>query len=101
LSVSSGPITPRRFQEADGVGDWRVVADGACVLFRTESFAAGVALVDAIGRLAAAADRQPDDPQGRGPSLWFQEMDGPRPPWWTLADAEGNEADVATWAGRD
>jgi 4a-hydroxytetrahydrobiopterin dehydratase len=218
LSVSSGPITPRQFQEADGVGDWRVVADGACVLFRTGSFAAGVALVDVIGRLAAAADRQPDvdlrdqgvtvrlpmtevglggrdvelarrisaaarelgvpadpaaaqtvqltidalvgaevmpfwravlgyqevgdedlvDPQGRGPSLWFQDMDGPRPQrnrihvdvwvphdqaqarvaaalaaggrlvtdehapsWWTLADAEGNEVDVATWAGRD
>jgi 4a-hydroxytetrahydrobiopterin dehydratase len=23
------------------------------------------------------------------------------PAWWTLADAEGNEADVATWLGRD
>jgi 4a-hydroxytetrahydrobiopterin dehydratase len=23
------------------------------------------------------------------------------PAWWTLADAEGNEADVATAAGRD
>lgn len=23
------------------------------------------------------------------------------PAWWTLADAEGNEVDVATWAGRD
>jgi len=23
------------------------------------------------------------------------------PAWWTLADAEGNEADVATWIGRD
>jgi 4a-hydroxytetrahydrobiopterin dehydratase len=23
------------------------------------------------------------------------------PTWWTLADAEGNEADVATWMGRD
>jgi len=23
------------------------------------------------------------------------------PEWWTLADAEGNEADVATWMGRD
>jgi 4a-hydroxytetrahydrobiopterin dehydratase len=78
------------------------------------------------------------DPRGRGPSFWFQQMDGPRPQrnrvhidvwvphdqaearvaaaiaagghlvtdehapeWWTLADAEGNEADVATWMGRD
>ena len=78
------------------------------------------------------------DPHGIGPSLWFQEMDAPRPQrnrihldisvphdqaearvaaalaaggrivsdahapqWWTLADAEGNEADVATWLGRE
>lgn len=78
------------------------------------------------------------DPRGRGPSIWFQEMDAPRPQrnrihvdvsvphdqaearvaaalesgghlvtdefapaWWTLADAEGNEVDVATWMGRD
>jgi len=78
------------------------------------------------------------DPHGRGPSVWFQQMDAPRPQrnrihvdlsvphdqaearivaalaacgrlvsdryapaWWTLADAEGNEVDVATWMGRD
>jgi len=78
------------------------------------------------------------DPHSRGASLWFQQMDAPRPQrnrihidvwvphdqaearvaaaiaaggrlvtdehapsWWTLADAEGNEADVATWMGRD
>jgi 4a-hydroxytetrahydrobiopterin dehydratase len=23
------------------------------------------------------------------------------PEWWVLADAEGNEADVCTWMGRD
>jgi 4a-hydroxytetrahydrobiopterin dehydratase len=78
------------------------------------------------------------DPRRRGASLWFQQMDAPRPQrnrmhidvwvphdqaearvaaavaaggrvvnddhapaWWTLADAEGNEADVATASGRD
>jgi 4a-hydroxytetrahydrobiopterin dehydratase len=78
------------------------------------------------------------DPHGRGPSIWFQQMDAPRPQrnrihidisvphnqaeariaaaiaaggrlvsdtyapaWWTLADPEGNEVDVATWMGRD
>jgi 4a-hydroxytetrahydrobiopterin dehydratase len=78
------------------------------------------------------------DPRGRGPSIWFQPMDAPRPQrnrihvdvavphdqaearvaaaiaaggrlvtdewapaWWTLADAEGNEVDVATWRGRE
>lgn len=76
------------------------------------------------------------DPDGRGPSLWFQQMDAPRPQrnrihldvwvphdqaearvaaaiaaggrlvtdahapaWWTLADAEGNEADVCSFRG--
>ena len=212
-------ITPGRFHEAVGVEDWRVLFDGACAHFRTGSFAAGVALVDAIGRLADAANHHPDvdlryegvtvrlmthdvdglserdvelarqismaareigvaadpaavqdvqvaidalvgsevmpfwravlayrdtgeedhllDPRSRGPSFYFQEMDAPRPQrnrihvdisvphdqaeariaaaiaagghlvtdehapaWWTLADAEGNEADVATWMGR-
>ena len=78
------------------------------------------------------------DPRGRGPSMWFQQVEAPRqqrnrvhldvsvphdqaearvaaaiaaggrlvndqhaPAWWTLADAEGNEVDVATWMGRD
>jgi 4a-hydroxytetrahydrobiopterin dehydratase len=77
------------------------------------------------------------DPLRRGPMLWFQDMDAPRPQrnrlhldvsvphdqararvaaalaaggrlvddshapsWWVLADAEGNEARVATWVGR-
>ena len=78
------------------------------------------------------------DPRRRGPSIWFQRMDAPRPQrnrihvdlwvpydqaearvaaaiaagghlvsdahapeWWTLADAEGNEVDIATIMGRD
>jgi 4a-hydroxytetrahydrobiopterin dehydratase len=212
-------ITPLQFHETVGVEDWRVLFEGACAHFRTGSFAAGVALVDAIAGLADAANHHPDvdlryegvtvrlrthdidglserdvelaqqisavardldvpadpaavqtvqvaidalvgtevmpfwrallgyqqegpedlvDPHGRGPSFWFQEMDSPRPQrnrihvdvsvphdqaearvaaaiaagghlvtdqhapaWWTLTDAEGNEADVATWLGRD
>ena len=191
---------------------------GACAHFRAGSFGAGVALVDAIGRLADAAHHRPAvdlrnegvtvrlrthdvgglngrdvelarrisaarelglpadpsavqsvqvtidalvgskvmpfwravlgyqevgdedlvDPHRRGPSFWFQQMDAPRPQrnrihvdiavphdeaesriaaaiaagghlvtdryapaWWVLADAEGNEACVATWMGRD
>jgi len=212
-------ISPRQFHAAVGVEDWRVLFGGACAHFRTGSFAAGVALVDAIGRLADAGRHDPAvdlrydgvtvrlrthdidglserdvelarkisaaaraldvpadptavqtvqvaidalvgpavrpfwravlgyqdvgdedlvDPHGRGPSFWFQPMDAPRPQrnrihvdisvphdqaeariaaalaagghlvtdryapaWWTLADAEGNEVDVATWMGRD
>jgi 4a-hydroxytetrahydrobiopterin dehydratase len=199
--------------------DWRWIFGGACAHFRTGSFGAGVALVDAIGRLADAANHHPDvdlrshgvtvrlrendvsrlnerdvelarqisaaareldvpadptvvqnvqvsidalvrpevmpfwravlgyrevgdedllDPYGRGPSFWFQDMEAPRPQrnrihvdisvphdqaeariaaaiaagghlvtdkyapsWWVLADAEDNEACVATWMGRD
>ena len=187
----------------------------ASVLYRTGSFAVGLALVQAIGELASAANHHPDidlrpdvvvvrlsshdigglserdlrlarqisgaarelgvsadptavqhvqvaidamvsadvrpfwravlgydevrdavviDPMRRGPSFWFQDMDVPRPQrnrihidvyvphdqaearvaaalaaggrmvseahapdWWTLADAEGNEVDLATW----
>jgi len=215
-------ITPQQFHEAADIEDWRVMTNIAHAHFRTGSFATGVALVDAIGRLADAANHHPDvdlraegvtvrlttttpdhffwlserdvelarqisaaareldvpadptavqdvqftidalvlpevmpfwravlgyrqvgdedllDPRSQGPSFWFQQMDAPRlqrnrihvdvwvphdqaearvaaaiaagghlvsdehaPAWWTLADAEGNEADVATWMGRD
>jgi 4a-hydroxytetrahydrobiopterin dehydratase len=211
-------ISPQRFHEVD----WRIVRDDACAHFRTGSFAAGVALVDAIAKLAVAADHHPDidvrpdgvtvrlrtitpdhasrpseqdvelarqisaaarelgvpvDPTAlqnvqvaidalvipdvlpfwravlgyeqvgdadlidlrfQGPPFWFQQMDAPRPQrnrihidvyvpveqaearvaaalaagghlvsdknapeWWTLADAEGNEVDVAPWPDRD
>src|SRR5580692_7913099 len=211
-------ITAGQFHEAAGVDDWRVVFAGACACFLTGTFAVGIGLVNAIGRLADAANHHPDvdlryatvtvrltthevgglserdvalarqisaaaadmgvtadpsavqtvqvaidalvaaevqpfwravlgyrpdgpedlvDPRGSGPSLWFQQMDAPRPErsrmhidisvphdqaqlrvaaalaaggrlvsdehapqWWVLADAEGNEACIATWLGR-
>jgi len=53
-------ITPQEFLAADGVGDWRVVSGAACTYFATGSFRAGVALVNAIGELADAANHHPD-----------------------------------------
>jgi len=53
-------ISPEEFLAADGVGDWRVVSGVACAYFGTGSFRAGVALVDAIGELADAANHHPD-----------------------------------------
>jgi len=206
-------VAPQRFHEFD----WRVIRDDAATHFRTGSFAAGLALVEAIGRLADAVNHSPDidlrsdgvtvrlgmhtpgrseldlelagqisaaarelgapvdltglqniqvaidalvipdvlrfwravlgyaqvadedlvDPHLQGPPFWFQQMDAPRPQrnrihidlyvpadqaearvaaalaagghvvsdenapgWWTLADAEGNEVDVASWPDR-
>jgi 4a-hydroxytetrahydrobiopterin dehydratase len=210
-------LTGKQFDESAGVTDWRAVWGGglACAYFRTGSFGAGAALVQAITGLPAVASHRVDvdlrpegvtvrlstfepagltnddvelareitaaarklgvaadpsavqhvqvaidalvpaevrpfwravlgyqevggedllDPLRRGPSFWFQQMDTPRPQrnrihidvyiprdqadariaaalaagghvvsdahapgWWTLADAEGNEADLAIW----
>jgi len=52
-------ISPRQFEEAEGVEDWRVLGDGACIYFRTGSFAASASLVQAIGELAGVDDHPP------------------------------------------
>ena len=218
-------ISWREFREAEGLEDWRNLSDGACAMFRTESFAAAARFITAIGQLHGVDDHPPSvdlrhdgvtvrlitttpaysgmsrrdvelarrvsalarahglvadpsavqslllypaapsgadilpfwravlgyaappgspdegavDPHGRGPALWVEPMDAPRsdgggavhvaiwvppeqaearvaaalaaggrlvrsedaPAWWTLADAAGNEADIATTMGRD
>jgi len=52
----AGWIKPSDFQ----VEDWRIVAEGACAYFRTDSFADGARLVQAIGELAGLDHRRPD-----------------------------------------
>jgi len=218
-------ISPKQFHESDGVGDWRVIGDGACAFFRSGSFAASARLVQAISQLPGVEEHTPDvdlrhdgvtvrlitytddyygvsqrdvemarqisaaarrlglsadpsavqsvlvipgatstaevmpfwraalayeprrdspaedlvDPRGRGPGFWFERMHEPRaggggaihvavwvpheqaeariaaalaaggrmvrdafaPSWWTLADAAGNEIDIATVRSRD
>ncbi len=213
----TGRLTAAQFSAFPGVADWRVLwgAGFAAARFLTGSFDGGLALVAAIGELAAAAGYGPDvdvrpesvtvrlstaevhgltsrdaalareisaaaarlqaqpdptavqhvqvaidafdiarvrpfwhavlgypvvsdedllDVHRQGPSFWFQQMDSPRtgrdrfhidiyvphdqvqaridaalaaggrivsdahaPGWWTLADPEGNEADLAIW----
>ena len=56
----SDNISPRQFNEAEGVEDWRVLGDGACAYFRTGSFAAGARLVRAISELPGVHDEHPD-----------------------------------------
>jgi 4a-hydroxytetrahydrobiopterin dehydratase len=58
----TAPLTPEQFHEAVGFDDWRVLLffNGACTYYRTGSFAKGLALVNAIGEVAEAADHHPD-----------------------------------------
>jgi 4a-hydroxytetrahydrobiopterin dehydratase len=225
MTETTNAITLREFREAEGVEDWRVLSEGACAFFRTESFAASAELVRVIAEATDDAGHAPDvdmrsggvtvrlitltddyfglsqrdvdlarqisalargqglsadtsavqtllvipgapvtadvmpfwravlgyeprpdspdedlvDPLDRGPAFWFEAMNEPRPDgggaihvavwvpyeqaearvaaalaaggrlvrddfapaWWTLADAAGNEADVATTMSRD
>ena len=56
----SDRISPRQFDEAEGVEDWRVLGEGAFTFFRTGSFAAGARLVGAISELAGLGDHHPN-----------------------------------------
>jgi 4a-hydroxytetrahydrobiopterin dehydratase len=53
-------ISPRQFHEADGVVDWRMLANEVGAHFRTGNFATGVAFVELIGKLADDANHHPD-----------------------------------------
>jgi 4a-hydroxytetrahydrobiopterin dehydratase len=54
-------ITAEQFLAAEGVEDWRVLPSGEVAsYFATANFAAGVVLIDEIGRLADAANHHPD-----------------------------------------
>ena len=53
-------VVGKQFHEAEGVEDWRVVYNGAKTFFATGSFEKGVALVDAIAKIAATAGHHPD-----------------------------------------
>ncbi|MDP8904647.1 MAG: 4a-hydroxytetrahydrobiopterin dehydratase [Chloroflexota bacterium] len=221
----SEPISLEEFQQAEDTGDWRLISEGACAFFRTDSLADSVKLVQAIGELPGVEDHRPAidvrhdgvtvrlitynddyfgpgrrdvelareisavarrlglvadpsavqsvliipgapnvsevmpfwqavlgyeprrdspdedlvDPHDRGPAFWFERMNQPRaggggaihvavwvpyeqaeariaaalaaggrivrddfaPAWWTLADAAGNEADIATVKSRE
>lgn len=71
-------ISSEQFHAA-GVADWRVVGDGARARFHTGTFAAGVALVAAIGRIADAAGHHPEiDVRGEHVSvrLWTTQVEG-------------------------
>src|SRR6266545_6607950 len=60
MTGTTNPITMRAFRESEGTEDWRVVAEGACAFFRTESFAASAELVRAIAETTDDAGHPPD-----------------------------------------
>ena len=56
----SDKISPKQFQEAEGVEDWRVLGgDGATAFFRSGSLAASARLVLAISELPGVDDQRP------------------------------------------
>ncbi len=44
-------LTPTQFDTSDGVGDWRVISDGCCAFFRSDSFTASAAFAQAVAAL--------------------------------------------------
>ncbi len=52
-------ITARAFHQAEGLEDRRVLGEGACIFFRTASFAESVRLVQAIRDIPGIEDHPP------------------------------------------
>ncbi|MFL5674195.1 MAG: VOC family protein [Chloroflexota bacterium] len=53
-------ISAREFAASDGVGDWRVLGEGASAFFPTRSFAESARFVAAIGGIEGVEDHPPD-----------------------------------------
>ena len=53
-------ISLDEFRGSDGVGDWRVLSEGACAFFAAPSLAASARFVDAISRLDGVDDHHVD-----------------------------------------
>src|SRR5439155_1374213 len=126
----SDSISPKQFRESEGVDDWRVLGDGANAYFRTvldnepRRDSPAEDLGDPHGRAVPFWFEQMKEPRADGGgaihiAIWvpYEQAEariaaglaaGGRmvrdqfaPSWWTLADAAGNEADIATTKGRD
>jgi len=53
------PISATQFHESDGLEDWRVLAEGALIFFRTDTFAESARLMQAIGEIPGIDDQPP------------------------------------------
>ena len=59
-------IFARQFHAAEGAEAWRVLPEGACAFFRTDSFSASARLVEAISGLVGEGDGPSIDIRGDG-----------------------------------
>jgi hypothetical protein len=113
-----GPVRPAHRRRADRADGDRVLARGARLRGHgpggpdRPARARPVAVVPGHGRAAPAAQPHPRRPlaaarPGRGAHRRRGRRRRPgglrqaRPAWWTLADPEDNEVDIATWQGRE
>ncbi len=55
----SNPISPSQFQQSAGE-DWRVIGDGGCAFFATESLAAGAGFAQDVASLPGVEPHRPD-----------------------------------------
>ena len=55
----STPISATQFRESEGLEDWRVLAEGALIFFRTDSFADSVRLIQLISTIPDINDHPP------------------------------------------
>jgi 4a-hydroxytetrahydrobiopterin dehydratase len=60
MNNGSDGISPKDFQEAEGVEEWRVLEEGACAYFRTGSLGAGARLVQAISEVPGVEEHSPE-----------------------------------------
>ena len=69
-------IPSRQFHGADGAGAWRVLPEGACAFFRTDSFRMSVQFVDAISGLVRDDDAPYIDIRGEGVTVLIRAFKG-------------------------
>jgi len=55
----SKPISATQFHESDGLEDWRVLAEGALIFFRADTFAERARLIQAISEIPGIDEHPP------------------------------------------
>lgn len=90
-------ITPQEFLEKAGLDGWRLLGDGATAFYPTESFAASLRLVTAIGELA---DRPVPDVDVRGSGVTVR-LVNVTDTGYVLTEADADLAQRISAAARD